>query len=106
VPGTMTRPEGAVDGSGLRLATYRPLFSGPAVERVPELQFQRPEREVELAPVDAQRLGIANGQEVTVRSNGTSTTLRARLAEDLSAGLARIAEDHAQGLEGRVEVAP
>ena len=33
----------------LRLLRYRPLFSGPAVERVPELQFQRPAAEVELA---------------------------------------------------------
>jgi hypothetical protein len=32
--------------------------------------------------------------------------LRARLAEDLSHGAARIAEDFAAGLEGRVEVAP
>ncbi len=27
----------------LRLVTYRPLFTGPAVERTPELQFQRPD---------------------------------------------------------------
>jgi anaerobic selenocysteine-containing dehydrogenase len=88
----------------LRLVTYRPLFSGPAVERVPELHFQRPEPEVELARADADRLGIRNGQEVTVRSNGTSATLRARFAEDVAPGVARIAVDHAEGLEGRVEV--
>ena len=35
------------------LVRYRPLFSGPAVERVPELEFQRPEAEVELSPEDA-----------------------------------------------------
>jgi predicted molibdopterin-dependent oxidoreductase YjgC len=104
VPGTKTRLEGTEDGMGLRLVTYRPLFSGPAVERVPELQFQRPDPEVELAPDDAQRLGISDGQEVTVRSNGTSATLRARLAQDLSPGAARIAEDYAQGLEQRVEI--
>jgi NADH dehydrogenase/NADH:ubiquinone oxidoreductase subunit G len=91
---------------GLRLVTYRPLFSGPAVERIPELQFQRPEPEVELSAADAARLGIANGREVTVRSNGTSATLRARLAEDLSEGAARIAEEFARGLEHRVEVVP
>ena len=34
---------------GLRLVAYRPLFSGPAVERTPELQFQRRGGEVELA---------------------------------------------------------
>jgi NADH dehydrogenase/NADH:ubiquinone oxidoreductase subunit G len=104
VPGTMTRP-GEPDG-GFRLVTYRPLFSGPAVERVPELQFQRPDPEVELAPPDADRLGILKGAEVTVRSNGTSVTLRARLADDLAAGAVRIAEPHAADLEGRVEVVP
>jgi NADH-quinone oxidoreductase subunit G len=102
-PGPGTRPKEAV-GAGLRLVTYRPLFSGPAVERVPDLQFQRPEPEVELSHADAERLGIANGQEVTVRSNGTSATLRARLAVDLSPGAARIAAEHAQGLEDSVEV--
>ena len=102
-PGPGTRPDETADGA-LRLVTYRPLFSGPAVERVPELQFQRPEAEVELAPDDAQRLGISNGQEVTVRSNGTSVTLRARLAQNLAPGAARIAEEHAAGLEQRVEI--
>ena len=102
-PPPRTPPEGA-GGAGLRLVTYRPLFSGPAVERVPELHFQRPDAEVELAPDDARRLGIANGQEVNVRSNGTSATLRARLAQDLAPGAARIAEEHAGGLEQRVEI--
>jgi predicted molibdopterin-dependent oxidoreductase YjgC len=94
------------DGPGLRLVTYRPLFSGPAVERVPELQFQRPGPEVELSRDDARRLGIAEGQTVSVRSNGTSLELRARLSRELPAGVARIPLEHAAGLEGRVEVAP
>jgi NADH-quinone oxidoreductase subunit G len=104
-PGPGTRPaETGGEGAGLRLVTYRPLFSGPAVERVPELQFQRPDPEVEISRADAERLGISNGQEVNVRSNGTSVALRARLAEDLSEGAARIAEDYAGGLELRVEI--
>jgi anaerobic selenocysteine-containing dehydrogenase len=90
----------------LRLVTYKPLFSGPAVERVPELEFQRPEPDIELAPDDARQLGILNGQEVTVRSNGTAVQLRARLVEDLAVGAARVAEGFAAGLEGRVEVTP
>jgi NADH-quinone oxidoreductase subunit G len=106
VPGTGTGPGEPVEARGLRLVTYKPLFSGPAVERVSELEFQWPEPDVELAPDDARRLGVLNGQEVTVRSNGTSVQLRARLAEDLSPGAARISEDFAAGLEGRVEVAP
>ena len=95
----------AAEGPGLRLVTYRPLFAGPAVDRVPELEFQRPGPEVELARDDARRLGIANGQTVTVRSNGTSVELRARLTRELSPGVVRIPEIHAAGLEGHVEIA-
>jgi anaerobic selenocysteine-containing dehydrogenase len=107
VPGSDpgTRPA-ETEGPGLRLVTYRPLFSGPAVERVPELQFQRPGPEVELSRVDAKQLGITEGQPVTVSSNGTSLELRARLSGELSPGVARIPVEHAAGLEGRVEVAP
>ena len=97
-----TRP--VSDGPGFRLVTYRPLFSGPAVDRVPELQFQRPGPEVEISRDDARRLGIANGQTVSIRSNGTSLELRARLTRDVSEGVVRIADEHAGGLEGRVEV--
>ena len=92
-------------GRGLRLVRYRPLFSGAAVERVPELAFQRPAPEVELSAADAQRLKIAAGDEVTIRSNGTSRRLRARIEGRLVAGVARVAEEHSEGLHGTVEVA-
>jgi predicted molibdopterin-dependent oxidoreductase YjgC len=88
----------------LRLHRYRPLFSGPAVERVRELQFQRPEAEVELSAVDAGRRGIAPGQQVLVRSNGTSVELRARVNRNLVEGVARIADEHAADLHPTVEV--
>jgi NADH-quinone oxidoreductase subunit G len=91
-------------GTGLRLVRYRPLFSGPAVERVPELDFQRPEAEVELSPEDASQRKIATGETVTVSHNGTSLELRARIARDLRAGVVRIAQQHAGDLGGRVEV--
>jgi NADH-quinone oxidoreductase subunit G len=88
----------------LRLQRYRPLFSGPAVERVPELQFQRAPAEIELANADAERREIATGDTVTVRSNGTSLELRARLSRALAAGTARIADEHAGDLHRDVEV--
>jgi NADH dehydrogenase/NADH:ubiquinone oxidoreductase subunit G len=91
-------------GPGLRLVAYRPLFSGPAVERTPELQFQRPAAEVQLARADAQARGIRNGQTVTVSSNGTSIELRARIARDLAAGAVRIPAEHAGDLHPFVEV--
>jgi NADH dehydrogenase/NADH:ubiquinone oxidoreductase subunit G len=89
---------------GLRLVAYRPLFSGAAVERTPELEFQRPEPVVWLSPEDAQQRKIKNGATVKVSSNGTSVELRAQIARDLTPGAVRIAEDHAAGLHATVEV--
>lgn len=88
----------------LRLQRVRSLFSGPAVERVPELGFLRPPAEIELSPADAERRGIATGDPVHVRSNGTSLTLRARVNRRLLDGVARVADDHAGDLHATVEV--
>lgn len=88
----------------LRLYRYRPLFSGPGVERVKELRFQRPGREVELSPADAERRGIATGDLVAVRSNGTSVELTARVNRKLVEGVARVADEYAHDLHADVEV--
>ncbi len=96
----------AAAGKGLRLVAYRPLFSGAAVERTAELDFQRPEPEVWLSPRDARAHKIRDGAAVTVSSNGTSVELRARVARDLAAGAVRIAEEHAADLHATVEVKP
>jgi NADH-quinone oxidoreductase subunit G len=88
----------------LTLHRYRPLFSGPAVERVPELAFQRPERVIELAAPDAERRQIASGDTVSVRSNGTSVELRAQVSRALAAGVVRVADEHAADLHRDVEV--
>jgi NADH-quinone oxidoreductase subunit G len=93
-------------GKGLRLISYRPLFSGPAVERIPELQFQRPAREIELSADDAKRLRVEPGSSVHVRSNGTSVELRARVNRKLVKGVARVANEHARDLGTHVEVSP
>ena len=104
-PDPATTPAPPEDtGGALRLQRYRPLFSGPAVERVPELGFQRPGREVELSAADAESLDIASGEGVVVRSNGTSVELRARVNRKLVEGVARIADEHAGDLHPTVEV--
>jgi NADH-quinone oxidoreductase subunit G len=92
-PQTTTLAPGSIE-----LLCYRPLFSGPAVERVEELQFQRPGAEVELSRKDARRLGVSAGDEVTVSSNGTSVALRARVRSGLREGTALVPEEHAGGL--------
>ena len=55
----MAAPKAAAPkrGQGLALVRYRSLFSGPAVERVRQLQFQRPLAEVELSYEDATAAG-------------------------------------------------
>jgi NADH dehydrogenase/NADH:ubiquinone oxidoreductase subunit G len=97
-------PAPVAQAPGLRVVAYRPLFSGPAVERTPELAFQQPAGEIDLAPDDARARGIASGDTVTVRSNGTSVELRARIARDLAPGIVRVPRDDAAGLHAHVEV--
>ncbi len=100
----MPEPEPA-RGTGLHLVAYKPLFSGPAVERVPELQFQRPRPEVTIARADARARGIAAGDTVTLSRNGSSIQLQARLSNEARAGVVLVAEEHAQDLRGSVDLA-
>jgi anaerobic selenocysteine-containing dehydrogenase len=98
-------PEVPTAGGGpLQLVRYRALFSGTAVERVHELQFQRPAPEIELAPPDAEVRGIVTGDQVRVSSNGTSVELRARINRALQNGVVRAVEEHVRELKGGVEV--
>ena len=103
-PAPATTPDHAEPVGALRLQRYRALFSGPAVERVPELRFQRPFPDVELSSADAAARGIATGDAVLVTSNGTSLELRARVDKRLIKGVARVADEHAGELHAAVEV--
>jgi NADH-quinone oxidoreductase subunit G len=60
----------AADGA-LRLGTFRSLWSSKEVDVSPSLRFLRPRQVVELSPADADRLGIREGDQVEVGSNGT-----------------------------------
>ena len=82
---------------------FRVLKSGCKIE---ELQFQRPQAEVELARADAERRSIKTGDQVTLAGGGASVTLRARVNKNLSAGVVRVAREHAGGVLGTVEVTP
>jgi NADH-quinone oxidoreductase subunit G len=102
-PPATTSPTDWGEGA-LLLHRYRPLFSGPAVERVAELEFQRPPPDVELSAADAASRGISTGDAVLVRSNGTSVELQARVNATLLKGVVRVAEEHASDLHPSVEV--
>ncbi|HEY3578685.1 MAG TPA: molybdopterin-dependent oxidoreductase [Gaiellaceae bacterium] len=101
----LPEPQQKAKRGEIRLVAYKPLFSGAAVERVTELQFQRPQPELELSADDARRRRISTGDMVTVGSNGSAITLSARVNRRLRAGIARVALEHASGLGGIVEVA-
>jgi anaerobic selenocysteine-containing dehydrogenase len=68
------------------------------------LRFLIPRQRVELAPADAERLGVASGDEVEVRSNGTSVRARVALSERMRPGAVFLidgtAEDNANALGG------
>ena len=77
-------PPAVPKGKGLRLIRYKALFSGPAVERVPELEFQRPAPEVELSPKDAESRSLLDGSPVLVKHAGSEKQL-ARPREPVAA---------------------
>jgi NADH-quinone oxidoreductase subunit G len=92
------------NGGGLRLLPYRPLFAGAAVERVPQLSFQRPLAEIELSAGDAKSRGVWTGDAVSVGSNGTARTLTVKVNRRLLDGVARVASEHAVGLDEAIDV--
>ena len=74
------------------------------VERVEELQFQRPDAEIELSLHDAEVRNISTGDDVVVRSNGTAVHMRARVNRQLVDGAVRAPEEHVRELDQAVEV--
>jgi NADH-quinone oxidoreductase subunit G len=81
----------ATEGA-LRLGTYRSLWSSKEVDVSPALQFIRPQQTVELSPADAERLGVADGDQVELGSNGTRVRGPARLRQAVPGGSVFIAE--------------
>ena len=56
----------AGSNGGLALGAYRDLWANETTERNPSLEFLRPDQSLELAPADAQRLGVSSGDLVEV----------------------------------------
>ena len=96
--GTRRSPNGA----------YRDLWAAEAAVRSPALRFLVPNQTLELAPSDAQRFGVAQGDEVEVRSNGTSVRARVRIHERMREGagfmIDGLAENSANALAGEAAV--
>jgi NADH-quinone oxidoreductase subunit G len=97
---------GEGDGAGgLELGTYRDLWAAEVTDRSPALRFLAPKQTVELAPADADRLGVGSGEEVVVRSNGTSVRARVSIHERIRPGSGFLIEglgDAAGALRGEL----
>jgi NADH-quinone oxidoreductase subunit G len=76
----------------LRLGTYRPIWASPEVEVSPALKYLAVQQQLELAPEDAQRLGVAHGDEVQVAQNGHRVLAKATIRTGVPVGSAFLAD--------------
>ncbi len=85
-------PEAQSPNGVLRLGTRPSLWTGYVTKHAPVLEFLRPEQTVELAPADAERLGIDSGAAVEVGVNGTRLRATATVRASMPEGTAYLIE--------------
>ncbi len=84
------------NGRRLRLGTYRDLWATEVTERSPALRFLVPGQTLEISLTDSERLGVAQGDEVDVRSNGHSVRARVAVRERIRPGAGFLIEGLAE----------
>ena len=99
-----TPPPAPSPNGALRLGTFRSIWAAPEVEVSPALKFLVPRQRAELSPQDAQRLGVQQGQKVTIGVDGSSVKATVAVRSDMPAGTVfleeNVAEDGANALNG------
>ncbi len=97
-------PAAAAANGRLRLGMFRSIWASPEVEASPALKFLHPRQRVELAPGDAARLGIAQGERLVVGPDGQSVSgvahIRAGALEGTVSLETAIPQDGANHLDG------
>jgi NADH-quinone oxidoreductase subunit G len=83
-------------GGGISLGTYRDLWAAEVTERSPALRFLMPGQTLEVSLADAERLGISQGDDVDVRSNGHSVRARVAVRERVRPGAGFLIEGLAE----------
>ena len=76
--------------------TYRDLWAAEVTERSPALRFLMPGQTLEVSLADAERLGISQGDDVDVRSNGHSVRARVAVRERVRPGAGFLIEGLAE----------
>jgi NADH-quinone oxidoreductase subunit G len=105
-------PDAAPASDGrLRFGTYRSIWAAPEVELSPALKFLAARQQAEMAPVDAERLGLRNGDRVVVSADEVEVEATVALRGNAPAGTVFLAEATAErsamGLTSAlVDVAP
>jgi NADH-quinone oxidoreductase subunit G len=69
-PAFEAAPGAAPVNGRLRLGTFRSIWNAPEVKVSPALKFLHPKLRLEMAPADAQRLELFEGEQVVVGADG------------------------------------
>jgi NADH-quinone oxidoreductase subunit G len=85
-------PAAAAPNGALRLGTFRPLWAAPEVAAAPSLAFLAGAQRAELAPADAERLGVESGDPVEVSFADLTVRARAELRAAVPAGSVFLAD--------------
>jgi NADH-quinone oxidoreductase subunit G len=96
-PAAAPSPNGA-----LRLGTYRSIWAAPEVEHSPALKFLSARQQLELSPADAERLGVEQGDRVTVSVDDRALEARVALRGNVPAGTVFLGEGLAGGGAGEL----
>ncbi len=102
-------PYAPTPNGDLRLGTFRSIWAAAEVELSPALKFLRAHQRAELSPADAERMGIAHGDRVTIATDGSRisaiATLRAAVPEGTVFLESGLGENSASELDaGLVEI--
>jgi NADH-quinone oxidoreductase subunit G len=106
--GTADLPKAPPSPNGaLRLGSFRSIWASTEVEASPALKFLHPSQRVEMSPVDAEQMGLTNGERVLVYSDEDhSVSATVALREDSPAGTVFLQEglgaDSASALTGNM----
>ncbi len=83
-------------GDALRLSTRPGLWASWVADHSPSLRFLVTGQQVELSPLDAERLAVQSGDEVQVRSNGHAVKATVQIRERAKRGTATLIEGTAE----------
>src|SRR5690606_20184397 len=87
-----TAPSSTPADGRLRVSSFRDLWVGEATEQSPALRFLLPNQRLELAPADAERLGLASGDQVELSANGSSIRASVVVRERMLPGAGFVVE--------------